>query len=167
MQTSIDTPQSTAAWLLAIRGHGHVALGEHEMIHLIAHNVDLFPVPRSPAHCRCVILWENQVLPVLDLATLVGGGRYGTSDRSLAGTSRLMAVLAFSARPGAEATRVAVLLDAVPERCMVAETAACDRAEELGAWAAWSVSGFRHQKYGAVPILNLPKLFASPLMDIH
>jgi len=152
------------AWLLDIRGGMRVALGGHEMTHLIAQPAPLYPIPRAPAHCRCVVLWEDHVLPVVDLAALVGAAEYGVGLRPLAGIDHLLGVVAFAPQRGAEASRVALMLDALPEGVTVDDADACERSDEVGVWRDYAVSGFRHPRYGAVPILDLFKLFSSPLM---
>jgi chemotaxis signal transduction protein len=155
------------AWIITIAGRDRVAVGDREMVHLIGQSVALHPVPRAAAHCRCAVLWEDQVLPVVDLAVIAGYSRYGSSDRAVAGVERLLGIVAYSAHGGADVGKVALMLEAVPERFEVADDMACRHPDELGTWARWAISGFRHPRHGAVPILNLPRIFASPLMELE
>lgn len=167
MPTNPEQAPRAGAWIISIPGGDRVAVGDREMVHLIAQPVGLHPVPRAAPHCRCAMMWEDQVLPVVDLAVVAGRSRYGAGDRAVAGVERLLGIVAFSAHGGADVGKVALMLESVPERFEVADDMACRHPDELGRWARWSISGFRHPRHGAVPILDLPRLFASPLMEFE
>ena len=57
----------STAWVLALDQQLRAAVGEREMVHLIEAPT-LLEVPRSPFYCRQVLVWNDAVLPAMDLA---------------------------------------------------------------------------------------------------
>jgi len=137
------------AWLMDF-GHGRrAATGERLLVHIVPAPV-LAEVPRAPAHCRRVLVWENRLLPAWDVAAFLGAPPIA-SDRALA------ALAAY--RGGADTGKArlgALLLPAPPVRIAVLDP----RSRELpdARWRAIAKACFEHREE-AVPILDLARMF--------
>ena len=65
--------QGAPAWMLDCGGGVVVATGLANVLHVIEDTSALFRVPMAPAHCNRVLLWQQRVLPAVDLAALLIG----------------------------------------------------------------------------------------------
>jgi len=152
-------------WLLKLRGQWHAAVGLREMVHVLPYSPRLHMVPQTPPHARHVILWEGKVLPVVDLVAYLEAGaeaglRTATNPLSL---DHLVGVVAYQAAPGAEVSLAAMLLGKIPERIWVTDEQACALPESPSGWQQVAISCFEHPDCGAVPILDLPRIFSGRL----
>jgi chemotaxis signal transduction protein len=126
------------------------AVGERELVHLIE-TPTLLDAPRTPYYCRQILVWNNLLLPAMDLAAWLRG-QPARRQRTLAG------VVAYQARAGAEPDYGALLLAAIPERARVTDEQACAPPERPSGWRTLAISCF--QGGGRpVPILDLPFIF--------
>ncbi len=150
------------AWVLTLKGRLHAAVGELEMVHIIPYSPKLFVVPASPDYSHHVLIWEDEVLPVMDLRTyLLGAG--GGRDVAVTGIENLVGVVAFQAHPGEAPRYGGLLLDDVPARVRVTDDDACALPVAPAAWAPIAVSCFEHEDHGPVPVLDLRRLFSRPV----
>lgn len=147
-------PESTA-WVLALDRQLLAAVGEREMVHLVEMPT-LLEVPRSPPYCRQVLVWNDTVLPAMDLAAWLRG-QPAQRWRMLAG------VFAYQARPGADPGYGALLLAGIPERVRVADEQACALPEQPSGWRAVAISCFQRGDQ-PIPILDLPYIFGGGLL---
>jgi chemotaxis signal transduction protein len=135
------------------------------MVHVLPYSPRLHMVPQTPPHARHVILWEGKVLPVVDLSTYLEAGaepglRTVTNRLSL---DHLVGVVAYQAAPGSEVSLAGMLLGKIPERIWVTDEQACALPESPSGWHQVAISCFEHPDCGAVPILDLPRLFSGRL----
>ena len=149
-------------WLLKLRGQWHAAVGLRELVHVLPYSPRLYVVPQTPPHARHVILWEGRILPVVDLVAYLeagaeGGLRTATNRPSL---DHLVGIIAYQTAPGSEVSLAGMLLGKVPERLRVTDEQACALPESPPGWSQVAISCFEHPDYGAVPILDLPRLFS-------
>ena len=161
MQTADhDLLPSVSAWILAYSGRGRAAIGEFELVHILDRAPTRFPVPRAPRHCHEVMLWEQQVLPYVDLAMLDRPARmpHG-SDKANAG-STIVAIVGYQTDQRQPPRYGALKLCAIPKRASVSNDSACRLPEDIGAVAGFACSCFRHPEFGAVPVLDLPRIFS-------
>lgn len=147
------------AWVLPLRSNLIVAVGALEMMHLIPEPLVLFEIPRAPSHCCHVIVWEDEILPLMDLAILLG------ATAILPRTSTLAAVVVYPAGTGQRLQRGALLLDGVPMRAPVSDQQACELPAIVSGQSELALSCFRHPQYGPVPILDLSHLFTANLYE--
>jgi hypothetical protein len=139
------------AWLLDVGGGQRVALGAAEVVHLLSELPQRFPVPRAPARCRDVFLWEDRPVPLANLS--------GTPPPS--SVSGLVAVVAFdSGRPGS-ASYGGLQIATVPRRCRVGDEDAATLDAVAPALQVIAHAAFR-QDGAVVPVLDLPALFLQP-----
>lgn len=101
----------SAAWVLALDHQLRAAVGERELAHLIEVPI-LLDVPRSPPYCRQVLVWNDTVLPAMDLAAWL---RRQPMQRQ----QPLAGVFAYQTRPGADPEYGALLLSGIPTRTRV------------------------------------------------
>jgi chemotaxis signal transduction protein len=146
-------PESTA-WVLMLDRHLLAAVGERELVHLIEMPV-LLDVPRSPLYCRQVLVWNDTVLPAMDLAAWLRE-EPTQSQQTLAG------VVAYQTQPEADPAFGALLLAGIPERVRVADDQACALPAQPPNWQMLAISCFR-QGEQPIPILDLPHIFGGGL----
>jgi hypothetical protein len=148
------SPRQGVAWVLTLDFALRAAVGEREMVHLIE-NPTLLDTPWSPYYCRQILVWNNLLLPAMDLAAWLRG-QPAPRERTLVG------VFAYQARPEAEPDYGALLLAAIPERARVTDDQACALPEQPSGWRTLALSCF--QRGGQpVPILDLPLAFTGGL----
>ena len=146
----------STAWLLPLQGAWRAAVGEWELVHLIEAPV-LVDIPVTPFYCRQVLLWENRILPVLDLAVWLAGQPLAPRDQMLAG------IFAYQAQSEAALSYGILLLDGVPTRQVVHDEEACALPAEPMGWQKVAISCFGDGD-SAVPILDLPYIFSGALL---
>ena len=145
------------AWLLPLGGGLHGSLGEQEIVHVLPDRPLLQEIPQSPAYCSTVLIWEGEVLPVMDLAVRLAG-----PARALAERLETFAVVAFRAQPDVAPRHGALVLSAAPVRIRVGDEQACELPEPRSRWQPLSMACFRHPDHGPVPVLDLPRVFLLP-----
>ena len=148
------------AWVIPLRGDHRAAVGELELVHVLADPPELFTVLKSPPHCRQVFLWEGRVVPVFDLPQWLGEepghcGDGGDGDNGHLGVFRY--------RPGrGEALRYGSLVIAgAPRQVPVNDNQACELPGDQARWRRVADACFDHGGR-PVPVLNLPRLFGYP-----
>jgi len=151
--------RAAAAWILALGAERRAAVGIYEVLHILAYSPVLFRVPQAPPHCRSVILWEDRVVPVVDLRALITGGADTVASAGVAGLQQLVAIVAYQSDLSQPAEFGALLLAGLPVRATVTDADACEPDAGVTAWARFASSCFRHASYGAVPVLDLGRVF--------
>ena len=141
------------AWLLTLDAELWAAVGEREMIHLIQ-SPRVFEIPDAPTYCRRVLLWEAEIVPVMDLAAWL-------RERRAASTPARVGIVAYHASSGI--AYGALPLQAVPARRRVSDDQACALPEQPPGWARIALSCFREGDR-AVPILDVHYLFSGALL---
>jgi len=146
-----------AAWLLDLGGGLHAAVGEREMLHLLPDPPTLYRIPQSPPYCRQVLVWEGEVLPLMELARRIPVGEGARTE-----AQGLIAITAFQEHPGAAPRRGALLLSAAPVRIGVNDAQACALPEPRSVWRRLAIACFEHPARGPIPVLDLARLFLLP-----
>lgn len=150
-----SSPWDTSAWLLMLEPQLRAAVGERELVHLVE-TPTLLEVPLSPPYCRQVLVWNDTVLPAIDLAVWLRG-------EPVQRWQTLVGVFAYQTRPNAAPQYGALLLAAIPARIKVADEQVCDLPEKPAGWRQVAISCFKHGGQ-AVPVLDLPYLFSGGLL---
>lgn len=147
------------AWLLDVGLDCELALGGRELLQLID-APSLLTVPLAPAYCRQVVVWQERLLPVLDLSLR---RRIASEVTPVAHAApSVLAVVAYTALGSQQIEVGALCLQAPPRKVEVSNLDAISTAEQVEKIAAWgdlAISGFMHQGR-AIAILNLGKVFA-------
>lgn len=144
-----------SAWLLALDAEVRAAVGARELIHLVQFPT-VFEIPDAPPHCRQVLLWQEEIVPVMDVAAWLRGGRAGAAPPPLAG------IFAYQATPESVAYGALPLL-VTPLRRRVSDDQACALPERPAGWSRIALSCFSDGDW-KVPILNLRYLFSGALL---
>lgn len=144
------------AWLLNF-GDGEVAaVGQRELLHLVPQS-STFEVPRVPRHCRRVLAWQNQLVPVWDILEWLRPGSAGKQ-------AALASVVGYQSRRRQTPRFGALLLVEPPSRIEVCNSQACELDKNQLAWRGIAISSFRHDGIAQpVPVLDLPLMFSSEL----
>lgn len=145
----------TNAWLLDLGDGLHAAVGELEIIHLLPDPPTLFEIPQSPAYCRKVLVWQGEILPLMNIAMRL-------SVLAVPKNQMLVAITAFQDYPGAAPHYGALSLDGPPVRIRVDDSLACELPEPQSDWQRLAISCFRLSNQDPVPILDLGQVFSLP-----
>ncbi len=138
------------AWLLNFGDSCRAAVGTRELLHLVD-APETFVVPCAPDYCNRVVLWQERLLPVMDMAA-----RLGTAT----GHTPFLAVIGYQKKRGEYPQFGALMLAAPPQQLQVSDEQACPLPAQDSAWQELAISCFEHQ--GApVPVLNLNLLFGT------
>ncbi len=126
-----------------------VAVGAHRVVEYLMSPPTL-ALPRMPAHCLGVLLWREQMIPVLDLSPVLSE-EAEVRDRAV--------VLAYQEMPRQPLRYGALVVRAAPVEVWVNDSMACLLPEDPPAFRHFSCSCFLHQEK-AIPILDTTRLFA-------
>ncbi|MGC1953872.1 MAG: chemotaxis protein CheW [Gammaproteobacteria bacterium] len=149
------------AWVLTLGGNLRVAVGEFEMTHVIPDLPVRVEIPKAPSYCRHVTIWQQRIVPIMDLARRLHGDV--ALACSAASISTFMAVVAHQAEEKAQYG--ALLLSCVPVRVRVDDDQACDLPGPVPGWRELALSCFKHQVYGPIPVLDLQRIFSSAVKE--
>ncbi|MFN0315600.1 MAG: chemotaxis protein CheW [Burkholderiales bacterium] len=159
-----NSQEGTAAWILDF-GPSHIALGEFEVLHILDQMPEKFPIPQSPPHCREVILWEEQLVPLFDLNILVGGARPKRAGDEPA--KQIVTIVAFHPSAGAIPQYAALVLSKIPQRHTVQDMEASALPQDTAALDRFTQCAFLHPEFGQIRVLDLPRLFSAPAPIAH
>ena len=143
-----------AGWLVHFGGGETAVIGERELLHLVPEPT-LLGVPRTPAHCRRVIEWQNRLLPVWDVLEWLNPGA-GARD------ARLVAVVGYQLRRKELPRFGAIMLEEPPCRVRVSDAQACELPEGRPSLRDIAISCFLHEQRPVV-VLDLPRMFSRAL----
>lgn len=136
------------AWLLDFGMPVRAAVGARELVQILD-GAATFTVPLTPRYSRCVVVWQQRLLPVFDLARKMGAAE---------GERTLLAVVGYHGAPGQAVQFGALALAAPPVRIAVSDQQACPLAEQQAEWGALALSCFEHGGT-PIPVLHLERIF--------
>lgn len=143
--------ESSSAWLLDLPSGHPVAVAERDIIYIFTELATIFPIPQTPAHVSGVLIWQQRLVPLIDLGVYLRG----TFPPEL---NREYGVMVLLALPGAKLG--ALVLKHIPERVEVFDSQQCELPTSSSVhWDSIALSCFRHETRGEVPILNLSAVF--------
>jgi chemotaxis signal transduction protein len=141
---------SANAWLLNFGAACQAAVGTRELLHLVDAPAT-FLVPCTPAYCHSVLLWQERLLPVMDVAARLGAAP---------GSAPFLAVVGYQSKRGEYPQFGALKLATPPQQLQVSDEQACALPGQGNGWQELAISCFEHR--GApIPVLNLRRLFGS------
>jgi len=146
---------SESAWLLTASANCTLAIGRHEMIEVLSRPRP-FSVPTAPDHCRQLIVWRGQLLPLMRLSLLM------SSMDDIEDQPIFVAVVAYQEAAGEALKYGALALSNVPETIEVKAGPASDPSPMNPAVRnRLLLSCFQHEG-SSVLVLDLCKLFTEP-----
>lgn len=143
------------AWLMNIGSGMIVGVGERELLHLVE-QPQLSELPLAPRHCRNVLMWQGQLLPVWDVRAWID------HDEAAERAIPIVGIVAYQSRRGEIPKYGALMLDEPPKRTLVADSQACRLPVDQTGWDRIAVSCFLHEGE-AVPVLDLPRMFTKAI----
>jgi chemotaxis signal transduction protein len=149
-----DEPR-TPARLLEYRHGAFVALPAHTTMGLIE-CPPVIAVPGAPYYCRGLIAWQDRLLALLDLGTLLRA--YPEPNEPPIGH---VLVLAWQSGPGAPLEYGAVCARSLVRMIEVADCQQCPLPGDSDLWPWISLSCFEHEGH-SVPVLDTARLFGEP-----
>ena len=145
----------TPARLLEYKRGGFVAFPAHTTVGLIECPTVL-AVPGAPYYCLGLIAWQGNLLPLLDLNTLLRA--YPDGGQAPIGH---VLVLAYQSAPGRPVEYGAVCARLLVRMIEVADSQQCDLPGDSDLWPWIALSCFEFEGR-AVPVLDTARLFAEP-----
>lgn len=145
------------AWLLDFGQGFRAAVGLHEMSQVLL-SVTLFKLPCTPQYCQDVFVFQNRILPVLDLVSLFNGCAINRSADNIIG------VALYQAQPDQPVHYGGFYLEVMPASIVVSDEQAAHLPEKKQYWQPFSASCFLYEGE-AIPILNLAAFFTQQLSE--
>jgi chemotaxis signal transduction protein len=146
---------ATRGWLVDVGGRWRLAVGGHCVVEYLL-SPPTHPLPRVPAHCLGVLLWQERMIPLVDLGPVLSG------EPQPAGRGGLRAVvLAYEEAAGQPLRYGALAVRSAPVEVWASDEMACPLPESpaLGHLAR---SCFEHHEE-TIPVLDPAALFAAVL----
>lgn len=151
MDIHTDPKSRTNAWLLNFGHDLRAAVGARVLLHVID-NPKLHAVPCTPAYCHNVISWQGQLLPALDMASLLD---------DIPQAPLLLAIAAYQDHSENVTRFGALLISTPPTAISVGDTQSCPLPDQAKSWNKYALSCFDYED-AAIPILNLARIFSPP-----
>lgn len=148
----------SAAWLMDFGGGVLAAMSVTHVLHVLEDMSLVHRVPLAPAHCNRVLVWQQQLLPVVDLAQL----KAPELTAALSQPGRAYACV-LGWRIANDATEYGVLLTrSLPRRIVIADDSmVAPSASEASTWQGSALSFFSYHGRTA-PIIDPAPLFGLP-----
>jgi chemotaxis signal transduction protein len=108
----------SAAWLLECGDSLALAVGDHEMVEY-AQQGKTWTVPGAPGYCSSVMVWQNRIVPIMNLRALQGGP-------AETGEKPHVCVLNYQEAPGLPLQQLAVCVTRAPQKIRVEDEQACE-----------------------------------------
>jgi chemotaxis signal transduction protein len=141
-----------AAWIMKINETSYISVSRMELVHIISEPV-LIPVPRAPSYCRTITIWNDNILPVADIALLLNEEDYSYYNHMVAVTSY---------RDSQQNVQYGgILLAESPELEHVNNDQFCHLSGATVNLHAISLSCFTNKKGFPVPVIDMSRLFSS------
>lgn len=145
-------------WLLHLNGGLHAAVGLRQMLYVLSDEPTTYAVPKTPAYAARVLLWQEHLVPLIDLQVYIcGDGGFGSRPSNPQAMVGVVAC-AMGSESESPTTFGAFMMSRAPDRIQVSDSQACALPDELASWAPIAASCFSHPLVGPVPVLDLPTI---------
>ncbi len=145
--------EGVRAWLLQITQGIEVALAQFEVVHIVDKPAS-YEIPQAPAYCKHVVIWNNRIIPVVNLMAWMTGEAQPAED--------IIAVINYQDEHG-DYHYGGLGLANIPVLTHVRDAMHCKLPENEGKWDKIAVSCFKTEFGQKVPILDALMLFSSHL----
>jgi hypothetical protein len=145
------------AWVLDF-GAGRFAAVAHRQQLQLLHEPDVHALAFAPAHAPQVLIWGEHCVPVLDFGHWCGGAPTGGN-----GT---LGLYAYMPANGGTHRLGALWLAAPPVVAKVDDERACELPAEREHWRGACLSCWEDRRRGAVPIIDLARVFEAGASDL-
>ena len=128
------------------------AVGLHELVEVLS-RPKCFHVPMASMRCHQVLVWRDQILPVVDL----GSDLRGELEENDPGGA-VTAIAVYQTVPGEPLRHGALQLSVMPKTVTVADNMACALPDTNSPLAELAISCFSFDNF-AVPVIDLTRVF--------
>ena len=146
---------SVRAWLLEFSRNRIAAVGLHEIVEVLS-RPKRYHVPLTDARCHQVLVWRDEILPVVDF----GAGHEANDDGAAAGGA-VTAIAVYQTVPGEPLRYGALELGVMPKTISVADSMACALPGSAAYISDLAISCFSYENL-AVPVIDLTRVFEHP-----
>ena len=148
----------TNAWLLKCSEFLSIAVGDHEMVEYIQNPV-CYEIPATPPYCNSVMFWQNEFIPVMDLAGLHKPAADKADD--------IVCIINYQAAPMLPLQAIAVRVISAPEKLQVDDQWACEFQQEINESVLINIalSSFT-QADKRVLVIDIPKLCSAEFRQL-
>ena len=143
---------SAQAWLLEFSRNQVAAVGLHELLEVLS-RPKLYHVPMASARCHQVLVWRDEILPVVDF----GADPTSEPDDAAPG-SAVTAIAVYQTLPGEPLRHGALQLNVMPKAITVADNMACALPESHPSLSELAISCFFYENL-AIPVIDLTRVF--------
>ncbi len=156
---------TSRAWLLDFGKGLRAAIGAHEMSQVLL-ATQLYEVPCTPFYANEVFIFEDLILPMLDVAALISG--HPDELANLHSSSNIIGLSLYQLNPTDPAHYAGMRLTTLPVNIFVDDDQFCELPSRLNFWRPVAVSCFKLNDT-EIPIIDLGKLFSGKLSpaDFH
>ncbi|MBE9562536.1 MAG: hypothetical protein IMF12_06710 [Proteobacteria bacterium] len=147
-----EATNTSRAWLLDFGSGLQAAVGHHEMWQvLISHK--LFNVPGTLPYCNEVLIFQNQILPILDMSQLLEGQKINQASEPIVG------ITAYQNEPSQPVQYACLHLATMPQNIYVHDEQECELPTQQKHWKSLALCCFSYKDM-VIPIINLAHLFS-------
>lgn len=139
--------KKTDAWLIEASGGYQFVVAEYEMIEYVI-EAELHEIPLTPEYASSVLLWQDQMVAVIDFGLMIERVQELTSNISL---------LAYQETAGDALKYISVALRSPPKKITIDDVQMCEQEAPNPFWDYLSDSWFTYEG-DAVPVLNVQRL---------
>ncbi len=143
---------SAQAWLLEFSRNQVAAVGLHELLEVLS-RPKLYHVPMASARCHQVLVWRDEILPVVDF----GADPTSEPDDAAPGGA-VTAIAVYQTAPGEPLRHGALQLNVMPKAITVADNMACALPESHPSLDELAISCFFYENL-AIPVIDLTRVF--------
>jgi len=144
--------KTSRAWLLDFGAGLQAAVGHHEMWQvLISHK--LFNVPGTLPYCNEVLIFQNQILPVVDISQLMAGQRITRPTEPIVG------ITVYQNDTTQPVQYSCLHLATMPQNIYVTDEQECELPASQQHWKNVALCCFSYKDM-VIPIINLAHLFS-------
>lgn len=144
--------ETSRAWLLDFGRGTKAAVGAHEMSHVIL-SPELYDVPCTPDFCNEVLVWQDYILPVLDMNSFL------KRQKMMRTHSGVIGIAIYQEDSSKPLTYAGLHLAETPLSIFVSDEQACELPAQKKEWSPITISCFTY-KNDAIPIIDLAAIFS-------
>ncbi len=144
--------KTVQAWLLEFSRSQIAAVGLHELVEVLS-RPKLYHVPMASTQCHQVLVWRDEILPVVNFGVDVG---MDPTDTAPGGAVTAIAV--YQTVPGEPLRHGALELNVMPKTISVTDNMACALPNSASFINELAISCFSYENL-AVPIIDLTRVF--------
>jgi hypothetical protein len=152
--------KANRAWLLDFGKGLQAAVGMHEMSQVLI-SPTLYQIPCTPFYCNEVVIWQQRILPVLDVNSLFEGQKILLDENG-----GVIGLAMYQPDPQESPTYGCFYLSTTPTSIFVNDETACDLPAQQRHWEHFAISCFVYNN-AAIPIIDLNRLFSPEISKLH